>query len=147
MLNRFTKHLIYSAGLASAIGLVAAEAAGALQTVDTSFNSRVSRPAYIAQHPRVLIDAAHNNADTASGRYKPFAALITSDGYRVGSNLKPFSKAGMIGCNVLVIVNATGGQGRRDAPALNAQECDAVHDLVSAGGGLLLVSDHNPFAS
>jgi hypothetical protein len=146
MPNGFTKHFTYSAGVATAIAIVAAGAAGARQAVDTTFNSRVRRPAYIAQHPRVLIDAAHNNADTATGRYKPFAALIASDGYRVGSNLKAFSKGTLAACNVLVIVNAA-GEGRRDAPAFSAQEGDVLHEWVSAGGGLLLISDHNPFAS
>ena len=79
--------------------------------VDPQFNARVARPAYISRRPRVLFDEAHNNADTAGGRYKPFVDLITSDGYRVTPNTRGFSPSGLAGYEVLVIVNPSGPQG------------------------------------
>jgi len=111
------------------------------------FNANVTRPAYVEQHPKVLFDEAHNNADTSAGRYKPFADLITSDGYTVSPNRESFSKAKLSGYALLVIVNASGPQARRDAAAFSEEECDAVRDWVSQGGGLLLITDHAPFSA
>ena len=55
------------------------------QQADPNFDTRVVRPAYTTNHPKVLFDEAHNNIHTASGLYKPFADLITSDGFGVVS--------------------------------------------------------------
>ena len=73
---------------------------------DPDFDTRVARPAYTKKHPRVFLDEAHNNFHTASGRYKPFADLIGSDGYQVTPNKQKFSKETLKGCDVLVISNA-----------------------------------------
>ena len=120
---------------------------GQPQSVDVAFNARVSRPAYVTKHPSALFDEAHNNADTSSGRYKPFADLISSDGYRVVPNTERFSGRSLKDYVVLVIVNASGPQGQRDASAFSEEECDAVRDWVKAGGALLLITDHAPFSS
>jgi hypothetical protein len=117
------------------------------QASDLGFNPTVARPAYLKQHPRVLFDEVHNNADTAGGRYKPFADLIGSDGYRIVSNNQTLSNRALKGYDVLVIVNASGPDSQRDAPALTEAECDAVHDWVSSGGALLLITDHLPFSA
>jgi hypothetical protein len=111
------------------------------------FNSRVARPAYAKAHPKVLFDEAHNNADTSSGRYAPFVDLITSDGYKVAPNTGQFSRTSLKGYEVVVIVNASGPGTQREAPAFTKAECDAIHDWVSSGGALLLITDHSPFSS
>ncbi len=61
------------------------------QIPDPDFDAKVERPAYTDRHPAVLFDEAHNNFHTAGGRYKPFADLVTNDGYAVTPNVKPFS--------------------------------------------------------
>lgn len=66
---------------ACVIGLVIA--GHAQQVADPDFDPNVATPAYTKKHPKVLLDEAHHNFYTASGRYKPFADLITSDGYQV----------------------------------------------------------------
>ena len=114
---------------------------------DLAFDSRVGRPAYVKQHPKVLFDEAHNNADTSGGRYKPFADLITSDGYTVIPNTASFSASALKGRDILVIVNASGPQAQREAPAFTKEECDAVSEWVASGGALLLITDHAPFSS
>ena len=58
----------------------------AQQVADPDFDTKVASPAYTKKHPRVFLDEAHNNFHTASGRYKPFADLIGSDGYQVTPN-------------------------------------------------------------
>ncbi len=124
---------------------------GAGQMADPNFNAKVARPVYKKSGPKVLFDEAHNNFHTASGRYKPFADLITNDGYRVVSNKQVFSRAVLKGYRVLVISNAIGAPRMNDATAGNSafteEESDAVRDWVKAGGSLLLIADHAPMGS
>jgi hypothetical protein len=120
---------------------------GPRQGTDPAFNAHVVRPAYVSRRPRVLFDEAHNNADTSSGRYKPFADLITSDGYNVVPGNRRFSKSALAGYDVVVIVNAAGPESKRDASPFTEEECDAVRDWVSGGGALLLISDNAPFSA
>lgn len=63
-----------------------AAVAFAQQVADPNFDAKVAKPAYTRNGPKVLFDEAHNNFHTASGRYKPFADLITNDGYQVTPN-------------------------------------------------------------
>ena len=117
------------------------------QSSDMTFNASVPHPAYARQHPRVLFDEAHNNADTSSGRYRPFTELMISDGCNVVSGTEIFSKKALKRYTVLVIVNASGPQEHREASPFTQQECDAVRDWVSSGGSLLLITDHAPFGT
>jgi hypothetical protein len=121
----------------------------AQQIVDPEFDASVARPAYTDRHPRVLFDAAHNNYHTASGRYKPFAALITSDGYTITPNAKKFTKEALKGCEILIIANAQGAKVGAAAaalaePAFEPAENDAVYDWLQAGGALLLITSRMP---
>ena len=123
------------------------------QRADPDFNTKVARPAYATadRHPHVFLDEAHHNFHTAGGRYKPFAELITNDGYRVIPNKEKFSREGLGNGDILVIANALGaeGMGHPDAsnPAFTDAECDAVRDWVKAGGSLLFITDHAPMGS
>ena len=137
----------FAANWAQAFILEASDAPTAEhQRSDEEFNATVARPAYLKRRPRVLFDNAHNNADTSNGFYRPFANLISSDGYEVAPNKESFSKRALKSYDVLVIVNASGPQAQRDAPAFTEEECDAVRDWVSSGGALLLITDHAPFS-
>jgi hypothetical protein len=109
------------------------------QVADPTFDTRVARPAYGADGPRVLFDEAHRNFHTAAGRYKPFVDLISSDGYRVAVNGGPLSDVVLRGVQVLVIANAT--------RAFSEAEVQAVHDWTRTGGALLLITDHPPLAA
>jgi hypothetical protein len=121
------------------------------QRADLLFNVKISRPAYTTAHPRVLIDEAHQNFHTASGRYKPFADLISNDGYMVSPNKEKFTKKVLATCEILVIANAMGAEGMGSPgaakSAFSEDECQAVHDWVKAGGALLLITDHMPFGA
>lgn len=139
--------LVLGGGSTVVIPSLGANTINPRQGADPGFNAHVSRPAYVTKHPRALFDEAHNNADTSSGRYKPFADLMSSDGYRVVPNTERFSGRLLKDYVVLVIVNASGAQGQRDAPAFDEGECDAVRDWVKAGGALLLITDQAPFSS
>ena len=137
--------------LRCALLLAAGMTALAQQIADPHFNTRVETPAYTKNYPRVLFDEAHNNFHTVSGRYKPFAELIFSDGYQVVVNRKPFTKESLKTFKVLVIANALGAEDMdddgADQPAFTEGESDAVRDWVRGGGSLLLIADHAPFGA
>ncbi|HEX9941128.1 MAG TPA: hypothetical protein VGG03_03870 [Thermoanaerobaculia bacterium] len=121
------------------------------QASDPNFDVEVARPAYEKSHPRVLFDEAHFNFHTSRGTYKGFADLITSDGYRVTPNQQKFSSRSLKGYDVLVIANPLGAKALDDPqaarPAFTEPECEAVRSWVRQGGGLLLLTDHEPVAS
>src|SRR5579884_2847087 len=123
------------------------------QVNDPHFTSRVEHPAFSKKHPRLAIDASHRNFHTLEDRYKPFAALMESDGFAV-SVAPPFTVTALSAIDVLVIANAMGdplagnpGAVRSGAmgPAFTTAECDAVRDWVRRGGSLLLIADHAPW--
>lgn len=120
---------------------------GTFQSADASFNANVARSAYVKYHPKVLFDEAHNNSYTSVGSYKPFVDLITSDGYRVAPNKGTLSKKSLSGYDLLVIANASGPAQHRDSSPFTEEECNAVRYWVSAGGALLLITDHAPFST
>ena len=128
-----------------------AMAAFAQQVADPDFDTKVPKPAYTKKRPKVFLDEAHHNFHTASGRYKPFADLIASDGYTVSPNKEKFTEKTLKDCDVLVISNALGAQamGSPEAsnPAFTEEECDAVRDWVRGGGNLLLIADHAPMGA
>src|SRR5262249_18570528 len=116
------------------------------QHADSSFDTRVARPAYApSKGPRVVIDAAHQNFHTASGRYEPFAQLLSHDGYRVSSGTGRFTAESLRGWDVLVVSNAHGEGDREVGPAFSPSEVQEVRDWVRSGGSLLLIADHWPF--
>src|SRR5438128_12668620 len=53
------------------------------QMADPNFDTKVPRPAYVNEHPKVLFDEAHHNVHTTGGLYKPFVDLVSNDGYQV----------------------------------------------------------------
>ena len=129
--------------------LALASFASAQQRPDPEFDTAIKQPAFTKNYPRVLFDEAHNNFHTTTGRYKPFADLITNDGYHVVRNRKPFTRPGLDTFKILVIANALGAEEMddegADKSAFTEEECDAVRDWVKAGGALLLIADHAPF--
>jgi hypothetical protein len=121
------------------------------QVADPNFDAKVARPAYTKNHPKVLFDEAHNNFHTSTGRYKPFADLITNDGYIITPNKEKFQKNTLSPYQVLVVANALGAERQNmpeaSRPAFTEEECAAVRDWVRAGGSLLLIADHAPFGA
>ena len=133
--------------LCVSIGLTLLLAVRGQQQADPNFDASVAHPAYTASHPKVLFDEAHFNFHTTTGRYKPFASLVTNDGYQVTANKVPFSAESLKGFEVLVIANAGAAQENaadRTRPAFTDAECDAVREWVRGGGALLLIADHAP---
>ncbi len=124
---------------------------GGGQQSDPTFVTKVARPSYKTEHPRVLFDEAHFNFHTTDGRYKPFAELIANDGFKVIPNKQKFTKDLLSKGEILIIANALGADGMGANGASNSAfteaECTAVRDWVREGGSLLLITDHAPFGS
>ena len=141
--------VVFALALWVAAALLPAADARAQAIPDPGFDTSVARPAHSRRHPVVVVDEAHANYHTAEGRYRPFAELLRSDGYRVVRGTKAFSKRGLRGVDVLVVSNAMAPDATAgaSAPAFTERECDAVRDWVRAGGSLLLIADHAPFGS
>lgn len=124
--------------------------ARAQQDADTLFDASVAAPAYPrGTGPRVAVDEGHRNFHTLDGRYRPFATVLASDGYRVGAHRGPFTAEALAGVDVLVIANALGepDSAGSSGPALTAAERAAVVAWVRGGGALLLVADHEPMGA
>ena len=132
---------------------VLAQTPAAQQIADPQFTPVIEKPTHTgANRPVVVLDEAHENFHTASGRYKPFVDLLTADGYTVVAGKQPFSAASLIGPRVLVIANAVGSRLSNDnindpPSAFTDAECDAVRDWVARGGSLLLIADHSPYGA
>jgi len=134
--------------LSFALGAALVVTALGQQQADSKFDARVTHPAYLTIHPKVLFDEAHNNFHTASGRYKPFVDLISNDGYQVVPNKQKFATETLKEFQVLVIANALGSSNveaiEASDPAFTQPECDTVREWVRNGGALLLIADHAP---
>jgi hypothetical protein len=117
------------------------------QVADPNFNARIPGPSYTKEHPVIIFDEGHQNFHTATGRYKPFADLLTNDGYKIVPTRDMFQRGLLSGGQILVIANAQGANDRGDAPAFTEDECDAVRDWVNTGGSLLLITDLYPTGS
>jgi len=97
--NKTIKRLLLGFSMVFAMLIVGALiwVRGQQQEADPSFDAKVARPAYVTVHPKALIDEAHNNFHTAGGRYKPFATLLTNDGYQVVPNKEKFRSVALKG--------------------------------------------------
>lgn len=118
---------------------------------DTQFKPPIENPAYPkGGGPVVLIDEAHCNWHTATGRYLPLAELLRRDGYVVRASKSPFGKDALKRGNVLVIANALNERNNNHwvppyPSAFTDEEIQAVRKWVNEGGSLLLIADHLPW--
>ncbi len=117
------------------------------QKADQDFDTKVTHPTFDSNHPKVLFDETHRNIHTPGGLYKPFADLITNDGYHITRNKELFSQKILEGYDILIVANALGANESNDNSAFSENECDAVRDWVQSSGSLLLITDHAPTGS
>lgn len=82
----------------------------AQQAADTTFiPAKKIMTFHEANKPIVLIDEAHNNFHTMSGRYQAFAKVLESDGFIVKPNISLFNFDSLKNVTILVISNALNG--------------------------------------
>jgi len=122
--------IVAAIGVAGLLMLTAAA-----QTVD---------PAYTGRGPTVALDEAHGNAASTAALYKPFADLLTNDGYRVVTLDTPFAQQRLATVDVLVVSAessaAPSAASRSPSRRIGDSEADLVRDWVRGGGSLLLAA-------
>lgn len=138
--------------LALALACLALAPLAAQQRADTAFAPTIPSPTFPSgRGPLVLVDEAHHNFHTTTGRYQPFAALLRRDGYVVRGLNEPFSPTTLAPGRLLVVANPLHARNAREGwslptpPAFTAEEVAAVQRWVESGGALLLIADHMPF--
>jgi len=115
------------------------------RTADLSFHPPIKMPAYPSgKGPLVQIDEAHNNFHTATGTYKPFAALIERDGYLVKRLKDKITPERLHHTKILVIADAQPPAEQGDPPTFSKYEIDVLNAWVREGGSLFLITDHKP---
>jgi hypothetical protein len=130
--------------------LVIAACSDSLQLADPDFKPQNTTESFSPDNsPVVLVDEAHHNFLTISGRYKPFEQVLSSDGFTVKSITKSFTLKRLKNTDILVVANAL-DHNRKDWPppfgnALSDDEVTRVKQWVTNGGSLLLIADHTPF--
>jgi hypothetical protein len=129
-----------------------ATVAGAQQQVpDLEFDARVPNPQLARERPRLLFDEAHFNVHRTDTTYRAFADLVRNDGARLMVNRERFRAESLAPYRLLVIAGALGAPlqdgDRAQAPAFTADEVAIVRQWVERGGGLLLLTDHEPVAT
>jgi uncharacterized protein (DUF2249 family) len=123
----------------------------AQQLGDSLFVPTVSAPVFPrGEGPRVLLDEAHVNFHTLSGRFQAFANLLRADGFVVRSGGTRFTPELLAGADLLVIANALNARNKEDwslptPSAFSSAEIAVVRQWVDQGGALLLIADHMPF--
>lgn len=138
----------------AAVGLswgLAPATASSQQLGDTVFSPALAHPAFEpGAGPRALIDEAHGNFHTRSGRFGAFARLLEGDGFRVGTHTTEFTAESLRDAELVVIANALHASNQEEwslptPSAFTAEEIDALKEWVGSGGALLLIADHMPF--
>lgn len=125
--------------------------ASAQQLPDREFRYEIEDPAYPAgRGPKVLIDATRGRY-VARGSFDPFAALIADDGFQVEMLRERLTAAHLESTDIFAVVNPTTASYRdfsamEPPSAYSGAEIEAIVTWVAAGGRLLLVADHAPFA-
>jgi len=133
-----------------AVGLL--QTAKGQQVADMDYSPPYFTPQYAKNKgPIIVIDEAHNNGHTLTGRYAPFAKVLRTDGYVLQRGMKHFSKKSLAGIKILVIANAINEANLQNwelptPSAFTKDEIDAVSDWVKNGGSLFLIADHMPYA-
>lgn len=139
------------AGCLLAFSLFTGGPALAQQVADPLVDLTVAAPTWSAgTGPRLSVDHGHDNFHRIDGRYAPFAALMTNEGYRVAGLEGRLTTESLAGTDILVIANALGELDDRQSvsgPAFTADEAAVLRAWIEGGGSLLLIADHAPFPS
>ena len=121
------------------------------QIADPNFDTRVPRPFLVKDRPKLLFDEGHHNVHRADRTYRAFVELVTNDGARLAVNRTKFTAKSLASYRLLVIAGPLGAaiedEKRAATAAFTKAEIEAVQRWVRRGGGLLLLTDHEPVAS
>jgi hypothetical protein len=145
-------HSVSRMGVATVLALLLFPTQGITQQLgDSIFSPELHRPAFEAGGgPRVVVDGAHENFHTLSGRFGAFARLLRADGFVVEGHDSEFTTESLRGVGLLVIANALNAVNQSSwtlptPSAFTLDEVEALRAWVEQGGALLLLADHMPF--
>ncbi|HKJ16297.1 MAG TPA: hypothetical protein VJ984_02970 [Xanthomonadales bacterium] len=118
---------------------------------DPGFSTKVKNPTYDkSTGPFMLVDAAHNNFHVTEGFIDPFVDLAENDGYQVVIGTSELTSDFLRSFQIVMIITAlpfefTTKNEVTTETTFTADEINALHDWVTAGGSLLVFSEHAPF--
>lgn len=121
------------------------------QVPDLGFPIIIENPKYTGAKTAIIgIDASHHNFHTLETNFAPFAKLVEKDGYHPVS-ISEINKETLDSLNIFVIANPlessnVGNWRRPIANAFSENEIEIIEKWVQAGGSLLVIADHMPFA-
>lgn len=121
------------------------------QEADSLFNMAIDQPRYAeGKGPLILLDEAHHNFHTTTGRFRPFTEFLRRDGYIVKGNRQLFNPVSLRDVRILVIANALNEANVESwslptPSAFTDDEIRYVVEWVKQGGALFLIADHMPF--
>lgn len=116
-----------------------------VRTVDETYAPDLGSPAFLeGAGPVVCIDEAHNNFHTAEGTYRPFAEVLSRDGYRVQRATQPIDLELLVSCDILVIADAQPPARSGAPPTFSKDHVGALNAWVQRGASLFIITDHMP---
>lgn len=147
------KHAIAAVLVACSLSSVGT-VAPAQQVVDTTYRplANVKHAPITGPRSVVVLDEAHHNFHTASGRYLPFARLLQNAGYVVRPGTTRYDSTTLASVGVLVVANALNAANEAPnwrlpvLPAFDESEVASISAWVKRGGSLWIIADHMPFA-
>lgn len=131
--------------------IIVSTSAFSQQRADTLLQLEIASPRYRpGGGPVILLDEAHHNFHTTTGRFRPFADFLKKDGYVVKGNQNSFTDDALMPARILVIANALNivnvEQWTLPTPsAFTDAEIRTLTRWVDSGGSLFLIADHMPF--
>lgn len=117
---------------------------------DSPFNAKVNQPKFKQNKgPRLLIDNAHHNFIVEMGLIKPLEDVLESDGYSTYVDSSLFTKSYLSKFEIVVITPAMPfkfGSKKEITTEITFtnDELVALHEWVTMGGSLLILSEHAP---
>jgi len=121
-----------------------------VQAPDRFFNPDISSPVYPkGEGPLIFIDEGHCNFHTLNDRLITTGRILRKDGYIVKSYKDQIEKDRLLGCKILIIVNALHEKNQYNwsnptYSAYTESEIETIENWVNTGGSLFLIADHMP---
>ena len=112
---------------------------------DNDFDVSVTQPLFKEIKPKVFFDESHKNHHRISTTYKPFASLITNDGFMVKANDQAISKNMLSESDVYVVCTAMGKEDPGEISPFTDEEISTLEEWVRNGGAALIITEHYPF--
>ncbi len=142
-------YLIFSKKTLVFLSLIMLQTLSAQQKADAIIIPEILKPSFkIGKGPKIYVDHLHQNFHKISGRFKPFADLLTKEGYQLDSliNLKQLNKNDVFVISNPIHQKNIGNWRRPIYDAFSSEEIQFLKNWVAKGGRLLLIADHMPFA-